>query len=103
MKRRVLRRLPYDAPATSKNERSAVMSFSYESEATHQRQTSPPYTLSRSSTSSVLPTDLDILRPSLSTMNPCVRSVLYGARPDTPTLVVSEDWNHPRCWSEPSR
>ena len=28
---------------------------------------------------------------------------MYGGTPNAPTLVSSEDWNQPRCWSEPSR
>ena len=28
---------------------------------------------------------------------------LYGGTPYAPMLVSSDDWNQPRCWSEPSR
>jgi hypothetical protein len=50
-----------------------------------------------------LPFDFDILRPLPSTTKPCVSSALYGARPSMAQPVSSEDWNQPRCWSEPSR
>ena len=51
----------------------------------------------------VLPTDLDILRPSPSTTKPCVNTELYGALPVVATAVNKEELNQPRCWSEPSR
>jgi hypothetical protein len=50
-----------------------------------------------------LPSDFDILRPFSSTVNPWVRTPLYGARAYTASLMSSELWNQPRCWSEPSR
>ena len=50
-----------------------------------------------------LPSDLDILRPCSSTVKPWVRHCLYGACLSIATPVSSEDWNQPRCWSEPSR
>src|SRR5579863_3893594 len=36
-------------------------------------------------------------------MKPCVSTVLYGAAPLPASESSSEDWNQPRCWSEPSR
>src|SRR6266511_3725471 len=36
-------------------------------------------------------------------MKPCVSTDLYGGRPRVPTASRSEEWNQPRCWSEPSR
>src|SRR5437868_403099 len=36
-------------------------------------------------------------------MNPCVRTVLKGGAPFPASERSSEDWNHPRCWSLPSR
>ena len=53
--------------------------------------------------STVLPRLLDIFLPSLSIVKPWVSTALYGARPRVPQLSSSEDWNQPRCWSEPSR
>src|SRR5574343_1725078 len=50
-----------------------------------------------------LPLDLDILWPLPSTTKPCVSRALYGARPSMAQPESSEDWNQPRCWSEPSR
>src|SRR4051812_24055587 len=52
---------------------------------------------------SVLPSDLDIFLPSPSTVKPCVNGALYGGRPFSIEEVSSEEWNQPRCWSEPSR
>ena len=49
------------------------------------------------------PIDLDCLRPSSSTTNPCVRTDRYGGMPLIAMPVNSEDWNQPLCWSEPSR
>src|SRR6185437_14010340 len=53
--------------------------------------------------STVLPIDFDILRPFSSSVNPCVSTLSNGARPRVPQLSSSDDWNQPRCWSEPSR
>src|SRR3546814_12830582 len=50
-----------------------------------------------------LPTDLLILRPWPSTTKPCVSSPLYGGWPYSMQPVSSDEWNQPRCWSEPSR
>ena len=51
----------------------------------------------------VLPSDFDILRPSSSSVKPWVTTMSKGARPRVPQLSSSEEWNQPRCWSEPSR
>ena len=45
------------------------------------------------------PKDLDIFLPWSSTINPCVKTCLYGATPLTATDVSIEDWNHPLYWS----
>jgi hypothetical protein len=50
-----------------------------------------------------LPFDFDIFLPSPSTTKPCVSSALYGGRPFSMHDTSSDDWNQPRCWSEPSR
>ena len=50
-----------------------------------------------------LPSDFDILRPFSSTVKPCVSTPLYGARSYSASDMRSEEWNQPRCWSEPSR
>ena len=34
---------------------------------------------------------------------PVISTALNGARPRVPQLSSSDDWNQPRCWSEPSR
>ena len=47
--------------------------------------------------------DLEIFLPSRSTTKPCVTHVLYGARLFSAMLVMSDDWNQPRCWSVASR
>src|SRR5437763_3906352 len=51
----------------------------------------------------VLPSDFDILRPCSSCVKPWVSTMSNGARPQVPQLSSSDDWNQPRCWSEPSR
>src|ERR1700682_1966582 len=53
--------------------------------------------------STVLPIDFDILRPFSSSVKPWVSTISNGARPRVPQLSSSDDWNQPRCWSEPSR
>ncbi|MNM99969.1 hypothetical protein D3C81_1125490 [compost metagenome] len=50
-----------------------------------------------------LPRDLDILRPDSSTVKPWVSSSRYGAWLSMAQPVSSDEWNQPRCWSEPSR
>src|SRR6185437_16533372 len=50
-----------------------------------------------------LPKDFDILRPCSSSTKPCVSTASYGARPRVPQLSSNDEWNQPRCWSEPSR
>ena len=50
-----------------------------------------------------LPSDFDILRPSSSRTKPWVSTASNGARPRVPHASSSDDWNQPRCWSEPSR
>ena len=53
--------------------------------------------------STTFPTDLDIFMPLSSSTNPCVKTFLYGAMPSEATDVRRELWNHPLCWSLPSR
>src|SRR5688572_18374908 len=36
-------------------------------------------------------------------MNPCVSTVRYGGAPLPASERSNDDWNQPRCWSEPSR
>src|SRR3954468_14287758 len=50
-----------------------------------------------------LPVDFDILRPCSSSTKPCVSTTSNGARPRVPQDSSSDEWNQPRCWSEPSR
>ncbi|MNY19839.1 hypothetical protein D3C86_1532930 [compost metagenome] len=50
-----------------------------------------------------MPSDLDILRPFSSTTKPWVSRPRYGAWPSMAAPVSKEEWNQPRCWSEPSR
>ncbi len=71
--------------------------------ATHRRRISAPSVSEIFCGASVLPIDLDILRPSPSTTKPCVSSDLYGGTPFIIDEVSSDEWNQPRCWSEPSR
>src|SRR5512134_1802253 len=49
------------------------------------------------------PFDLLIASPLPSTTNPWVRTPRYGAACLVPTAASSVEWNHPRCWSDPSR
>ena len=51
--------------------------------------------------STTLPSDFDIFRPCASSAMPWVSTALYGATPRVPQLSSSDDWNQPRCWSEP--
>jgi hypothetical protein len=67
------------------------------------RRISAPFLSAMTCGASVLPSDFDILRPWSSMTKPWVSTALYGARPRVPQLSKSEDWNQPRCWSEPSR
>src|SRR5450755_620020 len=53
--------------------------------------------------STVLPSDFDILRPFSSSVKPWVSTTSNGARPRVPQLSSNDDWNQPRCWSDPSR
>ena len=50
-----------------------------------------------------LPSDFDILRPC-SSIDEAVRQDRLERRPPrVPTASSSDEWNQPRCWSEPSR
>ena len=49
------------------------------------------------------PTDFDIFLPLASTTKPWVSTWRYGALCLVATDVSRELWNHPRCWSLPSR
>src|SRR3954454_21796041 len=71
--------------------------------ATYSRKTSAPYFSVASTAETALPPDLAIFLPCSSTTNPCVSTVSNGARPVVPTAVRMDDWNQPRCWSDPSR
>jgi hypothetical protein len=64
---------------------------------------SAPFVSITFSGSMVLPRLLDIFMPLASMVKPCVSTALKGARPRVPQLSSSDDWNQPRCWSEPSR
>ena len=64
---------------------------------------SAPYLSATSCGAVTLPSDFDILRPCSSSTKPWVSTALNGATPRVPTASSSEDWNQPRCWSEPSR
>src|SRR4030042_2417524 len=50
-----------------------------------------------------LPNDLAIFLPRPSTTKPWVSTLLKGGFPSTHIAGIKEDWNHPRCWSEPSK
>ena len=67
------------------------------------RRMSAPDCLMTSCGNTWLPSDFDILRPSSASTKPCVSTTSNGARPRVPQLSKSEEWNQPRCWSEPSR
>ena len=77
---------------------SAVSEF-----ITHRRRMSAPYCFITSWGAVTLPRDFDILRPCSSSTKPCVSTALKGATPFVPTDSSSEEWNQPRCWSDPSR
>ena len=80
------------------------MSFSKSADATHRRRMSAPEVFITSCGDSVLPLDFDIFSsPFSSRMKPCVSTTSKGARPREPQDSKSDDWNQPRCWSEPSR
>ena len=65
--------------------------------ATHRRRTSAPKSLTTCWGDITLPRDLDIFRPSASTVKPCVKTARYGALPLMAMAVFREDWNQPRC------
>ncbi len=71
--------------------------------ATISRKTSAPYCSVAQTAGITLPSDLDIFTPLSSTTKPWVSTVSKGAVPVVPTAVRIDDWNQPRCWSEPSR
>ena len=50
-----------------------------------------------------MPKDLLIFLPEPSTTKPCVRTASYGGTERVPMEARSEEWNHPLCWSLPSR
>ena len=64
---------------------------------------SAPYFLMTSSGATVFPRLFDIALPWPSSTKPCVSTASYGAPPRMATPVRSDEWNQPRCWSEPSR
>src|SRR4029077_5727815 len=64
---------------------------------------SAPEDFSTSCGAVTLPSDFDILRPCSSSTKPWVSTTSNGARPRVPQLSSSDEWNQPRCWSEPSR
>ena len=64
---------------------------------------SAPEVLITSCGAVTLPTDFDIFCPFSSRQKPCVSTTSKGARPRVPELSISDEWNQPRCWSEPSR
>src|SRR3954465_15404195 len=67
------------------------------------RRTSAPYCSVALTARTTLPIDLDIFSPLSSTTKPWVRTFSNGAVPVVPTAVRIDDWNQPRCWSDPSR
>src|SRR4051812_7964306 len=67
------------------------------------RNTSAPYCSVALTARTTLPIDLDIFSPLSSTTKPWVSTFSNGALPVEPTAVRIDDWNQPRCWSEPSR
>jgi hypothetical protein len=70
---------------------------------THSRMISAPSVSATFCGAITLPSDLLILRPWPSTTKPCVSSDLYGGTPFIMQDVSSDEWNQPRCWSDPSR
>ena len=67
------------------------------------RRMSAPDCLITSCGAVTLPSDFDILRPFSSSTKPWVSTTSNGAPPRVPHDSSSEEWNQPRCWSEPSR
>ena len=76
--------------------KSKVPSF-----ATNNLDGFPPWITMRGYTA--FPKNLLISKPSSSSTNPCVITLEYRALPLVATLVSKELWNHPWCWSVPSR
>src|SRR3954451_21869590 len=64
---------------------------------------SAPLSLMTSCGAVTLPLDFDIFSPRSSKTKPWVSTTSKGARPRVPQDSKSEEWNQPRCWSEPSR
>ena len=67
------------------------------------RRMSAPDCFITSCGATALPSDFDIFRPFSSSTKPWVSTTSNGATPRVPQLSSSEEWNQPRCWSEPSR
>src|SRR5208337_4121943 len=70
---------------------------------TQRRKISTPNLAATSSGAVALPRDLDIFRPFSSLTKPWVSTALKGATPRVPTASSNDEWNQPRCWSEPSK
>ena len=81
----------------------ATISLLKSVEATHSRKMSAPKLSQTFWGDTTLPRDLDCFLPFSSTTKPWVRTALYGALPFIAMLVSNDDWNHPLCWSEPSK
>ena len=81
----------------------ATISLLKSVEATHNLNISAPKLSQTFWGETTLPKDLDCFLPFSSTTKPWVRTALYGGRPFIAILVSKDDWNHPLCWSEPSR
>src|SRR5271166_4720097 len=79
------------------------MSEEYTSDAYTSRMTSAPRRLTASCASSVLPSDLDILRPLSSSVRPWLMTLRNGACPRVATAHTSDELNHPRACSTASR
>ncbi|CRH48791.1 Uncharacterised protein [Mycoplasmopsis arginini] len=75
---------------------SIVISAVYSEFAAHNLKISEPYLLTTSNGSTVLPNDLDILRPFPSKVKPCDKKALKGLLLRHATELIIELLNHPR-------
>ena len=72
-------------------------------EATHQRTMSAPYFSITESGLTPFPLLLLNASPFSFRVQPFVMTERNGAAPFVATAIISDELNHPQCWSPPSR
>src|SRR5699024_3233228 len=83
---------------------SETLTSSWKSDdMTHRRIMSAPICCMTLVGKITLPSDLDIFLPAPSMTKPWLSNSLYGEWPLVATLVINDELNQPRYWSEPSK